>query len=610
MLLESQRGLIRRTIQSYSVPWIVVNETLQNSMDAIQKSEVAEGNIRVDFHIDDNRVEIQDNGKGFAYDPNLRLFFWGMTDKESDPEHSRLLGYQGVGLKVVLFSSSDFEFTTINSGRRWGARIRNANEFETRGSISPEISQPAETEEHPGTSMRYVFPDDKVQSFFHYIFDKYDGEVGDNLASTIPEKFLIALEHYFRIYTYAGNLDRLLNLPDAPKKSMINLNIYWSQIPDNLPSGLKSILETSTPPLVLSFENKHWDLEEVLNRIKPRYRRRLPSPLSFPIPPSGYAARHGPRYIYVNRFRELADYQSLVTNTRSRNPADIPYYQRYLFSRVRGIYLVIGAREVLSEYLFGDLETQHVICAQSGVPTEHKIREPTDGGELGYLPNIYLAISTNAQLNYGKRQITDPWLRGYINSYFNDAFRLTLRDIAKAFVGKIKPLTPPPGSVTDIVGRQAMTSVPGIEKVPYDENLVIAIFYALSGAGLMRGVKTFDLSSSEPYDGKILIKSGGSFAQPTADEHLKTLEFKIRLSDLITELDRGYKIGTDMDLIVVWEDDYSHLSLTSQLPDYGVEETERTDLPEVTKKLVCRNIPREIPIIVLKEVIQQHYGHL
>ncbi|MEM2619356.1 MAG: hypothetical protein QW356_07765, partial [Candidatus Hadarchaeales archaeon] len=75
-------------------------------------------------------------------------------------------------------------------------------------------------------------------------------------------------------------------------------------------------------------------------------------------------------------------------------------------------------------------------------------------------------------------------------------------------------------------------------------------------------------------------------------------------------LDRGYKIPTSIDLIVVWEDDYSTLPITKQIPDYGIQDTQFSDLPEATKKLVCRHIPREIPIIVVKEVIVRKFGHL
>lgn len=610
-LLEAQKGLIRRTIGSYSLPWIVVNETLQNALDAIQKGETTEGNIRVDLNLNNNRVEVIDNGRGFPYDPDLGLFFWGITDKELDPDSSRLLGYQGVGLKVVMFSSSDFVVDTVNSGRHWSVHVENAQEYESQGEIVPDVSDPTETDEPSGSSVRYTFPDDKVQQFFRYIYEKYEGAVGDNLGSTSTEKFLIALEHYFRVYTYAGNVDRLLGLPDAPKKSLIRMRLLWSHIPSELPEGLRNILESSTSPLTLSFENKHWDLEEILNRIKAPYRRRVPSPISFAIPPSGYSARHGPRYVYVNKFKSVTEYQSLITNTRARRSADIPYYQTYLFPRVRGIYLVVGARRVLSEYLFGDLENQHFICAQSGVPTNHKIREPKDGGELGYLPNIYLAISTNAKLNYGKREITDPWLKGFTNKYFEDAFRLTLRDLARAFVGRLSPPTPPPIASTNIVGREDVTTLPGINKVPHDENMVIAIFYTLTGLGLMDWVKTYHLSrNSDPYDGKILMKSGNIFPTPNVDTHLKTLEFKIRISALINELNRGYKVPTEMDLIVVWEDDYSSLPVTNQLPDYGIEKADYEDLPEATKKLVCRNIPLEIPMVILKEVIQQRFGRI
>jgi len=609
--LEALRGLVRRTIETYSLPWIVVNEAIQNALDAVEKGAVSEGEITVDFYLDSNEIAVKDNGRGFPFDPELKLFFWGGTDKEFDRASTRLLGYQGVGLKVILFSSKSFELDTVYKKKRWILKILDGYRYESSNEVVPVVNGPEPTNSPSGSLVKYSFPDKKVREFFIQLFIQYQGRIGDNLANTKPAKFLLGLEHFFRTYTYAGNLDRLLGLRNAPKKSLITMRIHWSKIPKKIPEQLRAILQESASPLKFTFENKHWDLEEILNRVTSPYRARRPGTISFEIPPDGYTGRYGPRYVYVRKFTRLTQFQRLITNIRARRTADVAYYQRYLFPRMNGVYLVVGAREVLSDYLFANVERQQFVCAQGGAPTEHKIKEPSESGELGYLPNIYLGVSTNAKLSYGKRQITDPWLLGYVNNYFNDAFRLTLRDIARAFVGRLLPITPPPSPPTDIVGLQEITSVPGIAKVPADENMLIAIFYALVGAGHVEGLKTYYLSSKTPYDGKVIIKTGSTFPSPNIDQHLQTMEFKLSLAELIDQLDRGIKIPNDIDLIVCWEDDYSALPITKQLPDYGVEDTQQfTDIPQAIKKLVARHVPREIPIITVRELIIAKFGHI
>ena len=113
-----------RTVEAYPPEWLIVHEAIQNARDAIQKCDLPEGLIDVTLDLSDQAVSVRDNGCGFSHD--ILLLGIGGTDKEN--ADWTIQGNQGVGLKAVLLSTSDFKLESVRAKRKWTVTCKEAYE--------------------------------------------------------------------------------------------------------------------------------------------------------------------------------------------------------------------------------------------------------------------------------------------------------------------------------------------------------------------------------------------------------------------------------------------------------------------------------------------------
>ena len=114
--IDQIRQSIRDIDDSYNNDWDIVAELCQNAVDAIRKSEITEGIIKLKINAQRKAITIYDNGIGIAPDSMEYLLKPFSTDKRDDPES---IGEKGVGLTFVMFSGNKF---IIKSGRNTGAK--------------------------------------------------------------------------------------------------------------------------------------------------------------------------------------------------------------------------------------------------------------------------------------------------------------------------------------------------------------------------------------------------------------------------------------------------------------------------------------------------------
>lgn len=600
---NNRKKIIYNTIETYPDPWIVVHEVVQNALDAIQKSDQVEGRVSVIFNLDKEEVTVEDNGKGFTYD--LTLLLYGGTDKDTDPDTLKLGGNIGVGIKTVIFSSKYFEVESVTDGQKWGLKVLDGYTYPTLEKLTATVKEPSPCNEANGTTIRYSFPDKRVTQFIRMVYNDCARRVDDKLAETPEDKLKLGVEYYFRSYSYAGNASRLMGIGGI-KLSKITLSLLCSEesTVSSLPEvELRGIMHNN-PAITLTFENKHWDIREAIGRTRPGYSK--PQPISQPLPEAGRFTRQGPNYVYIQSFVGEQELEKLLVNPYLHIPVEVDQH-RLFFSQCLGVNLVVGSVETVRPYVLGDV--RQFICAR-GIPSDHLIDKPKAVGELGYLANICCILNLDTKLNYGKQNITNKRLLGYANNFFTDAFRATLRNVSTAFAGKTRvPVAPPVRDIlaTSDIGLPTLSII----KEPCDENEVIAILYELIGMGNIASIQTWNLSSREPYDGKIIMKlpHDTHFALPRSNRDFLTLEFKIRLWDLIRDFEAQIKDPQYLDLVVAWEDDYSNT--TNPHPDYevidvklapGIEE----QVPrEITKCLHARHIARFIPMLILKDIISR-----
>jgi hypothetical protein len=599
---DNQTSIIKRTIETYPEEWVVIHETLQNSIDAIQKSDKQEGEIKITFNLDSAEIEITDNGKGFPFD--LKLLGFGGTDKDS--QDWNLGGNIGVGLKVVIFSTKKFELLANTKENTFKCNISDAYKYisgEVK-SVPLKYENIVEKNADTGTTIKYQFNSDAIYEFIKKVANEYASIVSEDVAKSDLDKFKIALEYYFRSHTYAGNISRLLN---AAGNKKVNIKITLLCTPsfdfDKLNAWkLPDVLKQNNK-VEINFQNKFWDITESLDRIQGKTSR--PALITQDLPEGGRIGNYNTNYIYVKDFINQTDFGRLIKNDIIRDPPSAAAYAT-LFSQTLGIHIVIGSVETLRKYL---IEDSRQFIAASGIPSSHYLIKPSRGGELGYIANIHFVIDLKSKLNYGKQTISNTQLVGLASKFFSDAFRCTLKNVAKAIVGS------EPGGTSyvtssneDIVNRKDL-GLNGISiiKEPTSEVETIALFYELIGASHLKGYETYLISSHDTYDSKMMIKFPNITASNTVDvgRDIKTAEFKFMVKGLVQDFESGKKRAVDISLLIAWDDDY-----TNTHPDYEVISLTGTEIEDyrldfVKTCLHYRQTGHKIQILLLKDVIKE-----
>jgi hypothetical protein len=612
---------LEKTVQTYPNEWIVIHEALQNALDAIQRSGKKQGQVKINLDLDAERVTIEDNGEGFPCDVNLLGF--GASNK--DPTDYRLGGEIGVGIKTVIACTKDFELwaTYIDEKtgalRKWYCSIIDGYKFlkGLKDDIDITYDGPidiSKDKEETGTKISYSFPEEDKRLLGFLIEQIYRGyfspnRIHDDLAVDIKDKFKLALEHYLRTTGYAANVNNLLNVnPTVPVEIAISVSCGTESL-QHLPDEFKQIFNNGT--LMVRFKNIYWDAEEAVNRSRKPRPYPIGHPTKTPFPgEGGYIGNYSPGYLYIQKLTDWSEIQKLLINPKMRKQPDLLYYKTYFEKYVMGMYLVVGGREVLRKYLL-DFPRSKFIAA-SGIPSTHNIHTPTDVGGLGFINNICLIINLKQKLTYGKQTIKNPWLLKRVYEFFRDAFRATLIHTAECISGKV-PEAPPSivVSPTEVVSRPELgLSFSKIKKVPKEEVELIALFSELIGSGHLTDYEVWALSTREVFDGKMMIHyKEVDINPPHSDRDLSNVEFKVYLSDLIDDFDTGRKVITNLNLIIVWEDDFDrrysngHIHYETVPAESSALLNEYT-LNYVNKCLRDRRTGMEIPILELKWVVE------
>lgn len=603
--VDNQRGLILRTVETYPDPWIVVHEALQNGLDAVQRSPNTSGHIQITINMDEQRIKVRDDGVGFI--PKLEYLGLGGTDKSS--QDWNLGGNIGVGLTVVILSTKQFEISSVFENKKWTCQITDAYKYLTGESANVPISftEPVELVDHEDshTEIIYSFPDNKVVSMINQVYADTCTEISGKLTNETLHKFVLGIEHYFRTQSYAGNVSRLTGLEGCkPTNISITMEITradtLAQITDE---SLKELL-AANPSVEVNFENKYWDMREAIGRARPG--TSTPAVIDNVIQPGGrVGGPYSQNYVYVKSLTTEDEFKSLLINPHLKITPDVEGYQS-LFNQLSSIYMVIGSVPILSDFLISD-PTQFI--AASGIPSAHLLDKPSRGGELGYLANMHVILNVKSKLNYGKQTITNTRLVSLASRYFNDSFRATLKNVAKEFVGSLPqvapPLLTPP---TDIITRQNL-GVPSLsivkEPIAGKEQEVIALFYELIGQKYFTEFKTYALSSFDIYDGRVMIRFPiqDEFTTPTIDEHVPRIEFKVHVSDLISDFEEGKKRASDLALVVAWVQDYQNTHQDYEVIEITGTSLEDYGLQHVSQCLHQRSSGNLVQILVLRDVI-------
>jgi len=585
---------IKKYIEAYDDEWIAIHEALQNAIDAIQRSDRANGRVTVDLWLDSESVRITDNGRGFP--PNLDLLCPGITDKH---ESGVTKGYQGVGLKALMHSTNRFRIdSTYDTAKCWEFEANDLYKFLDGDDANPSITETRSEnadDTGTGTTVCYSFPEPIVSAFIRELLDTYFDDdtakwrtVYSHLTDEVErQKQQIGhiVRWYFRNFTYAADVNRLLDVRVKPIKARdqstfvkpieIRIRIHRPQELHKAPKCLKEYFSLSgTNSFEVAFSNKHWDFEEHVNYLREqprRFSRQAPDIENFTLVNEGWMERYPglKDKLYIRKLlpdhrktefdETYAEFISLLTGRGSKS---INWEERYgsLFEKVLGIYLVIGRTSLFEK--FGAVNRGERLIAANGIPTSHEITIRSTSSTW-YLETIHFIVNVDERLNYGKKQITNTRLIGQVRDYFDEAYSKLMK-VSKAFVRQEDSRRGDGAEITtDFINLPALSlSDINLIKEPSDENSLIFLFaQLLKHDPLLKALEVeeielqlYGLLAKGIYDGKFRWNSEHT---PLADDHLLSLEFKISLNKLMDEFESAHssKQFEDTDLIIVWQDD-------------------------------------------------------
>lgn len=607
---------LRQTINAYDPPHVVFGEGLQNALDSVRES--GGDDRRIDLHLDlpNRRVSVTDNGVGFPNNP--KLLFLGGTEKSQ----KSLYGMIGAGLKVVLFSSSEF---TLRARAGAGAfRIDLDNAYQFDGENPPALAVPeafppdANALEEVGTELSYILPegeDDILASCMQRVIDAClpKGDADPFLATlqravnagAYGSRLAALFAFFLRRYTYAGDVRTAIGLQDPHAEINVRIDCDGD-------SGLGIPLLAELSDGVASVEFKvdpaYQTVEDSVAWSPPN--RRL-SVFQDRLGRGGENLTQTAQGLNHLRLTDPEDFKRLLENRRGGYGQAAPWideFERLLFPKINGISLTIGRIPDLDRLLPGG--SRRVVSA-NGVVTTHELAVDS-GQNQEYVRCFDLCIDVDGDLNWGKSQITNPHLVKWVRRYINAAYAAVIQNAAKAFVGRIAP--DDDDDPTDVFLGRPDLALDGLvlRKEPKSEQDVIALMFELAGRGEFDSYRFFGLSSIDRYDSRAAILTEGLVPEevfdPDGDGDLSVVEFKHTAASLVTDLERNQKDIADIDLLVAWQEGIS------PVPHYIFEDIEHSRaatynpsrvIPGVARYLQDTRSGRQVQVLLLDRIIDR-----
>lgn len=265
--------------------------------------------------------------------------------------------------------------------------------------------------------------------------------------------------------------------------------------------------------------------------------------------------------------------------------------------------MTIGRVPHFNEFLPGG--SRRVLSA-NGVVTTHDL-DITKGRNILYLRCFDMVIDVDATLNYGKTQITDPYLVNRVRRFTNDSYESTIQQAAANWVGRIQPEVE---ETPDVFLRRSDLGLQGyaLQKVPTDENDVIALFFELAGRGYFPGYRLFGLSQKDKYDARAVIRRTGDSSDPLTpsdERHLLVLEFKVEAASIVRDFEREEKSAREIHLLVAWNEG------TSSSARFGFADIDHSryyparSFPRVQRYLEDTRTGAQIQVLLLKPIVQE-----
>ena len=530
---EHRRKEIKNIKDSYSHPWDVLSELLQNSIDAIRRKEAENpgGKYEVEIQINaqTRTLQVGDNGAGFPADQLADLLAPHGTDKEEAEDE---IGQKGIGLKFAIFSCDEFTLESVGPDGFVSGVVNGASSWVERKVGARPLFMDKTHTAHPiekGTysTIRLASLDPPVG--------------GTQSLFDLTQRQLIVL---LRTRTAVGNTRAVFGLPSP------NINV-----------SLKFI----------SVAGKKSDVPVAYSYLAPTELLKGGDKVLL----SDYQARAGV-LSDKQKVAEMKDKTVFDTGTEERAGRKIRWYTCFVPHRKNwdSIRAAAGLPEEQGEEdkgIAGSLIRDGIFLATRGMPTGVRLTQP-EVGNIVLWPRVFMLVEDDAlEFDLGRKSVpgrTQGMLRDLVGDTFKDFVPTAL--LAGGGVSEIIP----PGAVGAQDRAEAFEDFErlndlGIKIIQFlkypdkQEAGVVAIFHELVGAGVLNGYCCLRASYKASYDfwGKYRVdpkvlgaKVRSQWKKPKVDVPI-VIEFKFEAADVIPDVVEQAKFFEDIDLIVCWDID-------------------------------------------------------
>ena len=575
------RAQIRKIVEIYDYEWIVFHELIQNAIDAVQvNQDVTEGLISFDIDFEKRELIIKDNGIGFP--SNLELLVPGGSGAEKRlKSRSPSKGYQGVGLKAVMYSTEKFSIKSDNKEQIWEFSVDDLYSYlDDESPAIPEYNSATQqsSSDESYTIIRAVFPEQifsklygRLNHFIHadtvkwYDLYKFYEDLGN--GKPYLQYAIHFFRWYFRTQSYVGCINRLLNIPvknhltevlEEIKPIKIDFTFKSSNNFDSVKGMLGDWLQkTELSKIQTTIENRFWDYSEIAAennekaskyRIAPKIITTKPNDENWEMLSVGF--RDGfldlkivPDFNKSEFCERYKDINYLLERPRSSvNVHDF----KDVIEKITGIYLCIGRTS--SHELLGNENKGIRLIAANGVPTAHTLTASSTSSTW-YLETITMIINVDASLNLGKRHLASTRLVRRLNEFFEACYP-NLVKYSKLFVERPSSSTPDI-ELPDVLGSRKLDREKlNFKRFPSDENTLIGIFSSVISI-VDPEFSIYGFFGAAVFDGKF----SWTQSEIRSELELQKVEFKVKLSKLISEFDLATH-GKEFDqlaLIIDWD---------------------------------------------------------
>lgn len=559
--------IIRKSIKgiedSYNNFWDIIAELVQNSVDAINKTEERKGSIKIIINAHKRSIQVIDTEIGIEKEKIPVLLTPFFTDKEDDKE---TIGEKGVGLKFVLFSSDNFimKTTTDKSTEKFVVKIPGAKTWKNSDS-DEDFCLNLSSENKEG----FIGTDICVEGIENQQLFELDFN---------------SIKYVIRTKTAIGNV---LNLFD--NNSNIDVTLIYTDLAENTKEE--------------KLEYKYWIPTESLEK-KDLFDLEVFKKWLKENPTSSDQEKR-------NKLKNKIIYK--MGEYKHNNVRTIKFWTCYVPQRT--LWKKISCKDGLLDE--NDIDNEDILqdkfftTHQSGIYTSVKgmptgiIIEPPLTGKTGYWPNLFMIFEDDMlKFDIGRKSINGS-IKNIYKKYAKEIFSDYTKYISKYVAGEPDIDNNPIWDRDEI--KMKIDSLPALnnsiinfKKLPSEQEAsVAAIFYELVGMGKIDKVKPIISGYREKYD---------LYAE--YNNHFICIEFKSHLRNIIRDFENNEKYANEIDYIVCWdvndtdiqEMNKADISLTTINKSNLFKENEMI-LPETNYILNYSNQATPIYIIDLKKLI-------